>query len=71
MANSLSSAAGGDDIKLKLSDAIRDVQYLLSSGADKNDILTGTQNRRGLNHVNELWQMLPDPLSAGEFRIRE
>lgn len=72
-----SPAAGGDDIKLKLSDAIRDVQYLLSSGADKNQLLTGTssagggQGRMGLNHVNELWQMLPDAGNTGEFRVRE
>lgn len=60
-----------DEVKLRLSDAIRDVQYLLSSGAGKNDILVGTQGRRGLNHVNELFMMLPDPLNSGEFKVRE
>lgn len=66
-----------EDVKLRLADAIRDVQYLLSSGADKNQILTGTlsaeggRGRMGLNHVNELFMMLPDPLNSGEFKVRE
>lgn len=60
-----------DEVKLRLADAIKDVQYLLSSGADKNQILTGTQNRRGLNHVNELFMMLPDAANTGEFKVRE
>lgn len=60
-----------NDVKLRLADAIRDVQYLLSSGADKNQVLTGTQGRRGLNHVNELFMMLPDAGNTGEFRVRE
>lgn len=64
-------SASPDDIKLKLSDALKDVQYLLSSGADKNQLLTGTQNRRGLNHVNELFMMLPDAGNSGEFKVRE
>lgn len=60
-----------EDVKLRLADALRDVQYLLSSSAGKNDILTGTQNRRGLNHVNELFMMLPDAGNTGEFKVRE
>ncbi len=59
-----------DDVKVRMSDALKDVQYLLSVGADKNEILTGTQNRRGLNHVNELFMMLPDVANTGEFKIR-
>lgn len=66
-----------EDVKLRLADAIRDVQYLLSSGANKNDILTGTspaaggRGRMGLNHVNELFMMLPDAANTGEFKVRE
>lgn len=63
-----------DDVKLRLADAIRDVQYLLSSGASKNEILTGSPaggGRRGLNHVNELFMMLPDAGHTGEFKVRE
>lgn len=60
-----------DDVKLRLADAIRDVQHLLSSGATKNQILTGAQGRRGLNHVNELFMMLADQASTGEFKVRE
>lgn len=60
-----------DDVKLRLADAIRDVQFLLSSGATKNQVLTGTQNRSGLNHVNELFMMMPDAGETGEFRITQ
>jgi len=63
--------ASDDDIKLRMADALKDVQYLLSSGADKNQLLVGTQNRRGLNHVNELFMMLPDAANTGEFKVRE
>lgn len=66
-----------EDVKLRLADAIKDVQYLLSSNANKNQILTGTssarggQGRMGLNHVNELFMMLPDAGHTGEFKVRE
>ena len=58
-----------DDIRLRLSDAIRDVQHLLASGATKDQLRIGTQNRHGLNHVNELLMMLPEGENTAEFRI--
>lgn len=40
-------------------------------GVDKQTLLNGDGNRHGLNHINELFQMLPDSGQSKEFGIRE
>ena len=43
---------------------------LLRSGVPRDLLLNGDGSRHGLNHINELFQMLPSSNKA-EFRIRE
>lgn len=43
---------------------------LARSGATKEQLRNGANGKHGLNHLNELFMMLPDGPKA-EFRIKE
>ena len=58
------------DIRERLKDAAAEFSDLVRSGATKDQLRNGTNGKRGINHINELFMMLPDSPSA-EFRIKE
>ena len=58
------------DIRGRLKDAAAEFSDLVRSGATKDQLRNGTNGKRGINHINELFMMLPDGPSA-EFRIKE
>jgi hypothetical protein len=59
------------DTRERLKDAAAEFCDLVRSGASKDQLLNGTNGKRGLNHVNELFQMLPESGKSAEFRIKE
>ena len=58
------------DPRDRLREAAAEFADLVRSGANKDQLRNGANGKRGLNHVNELFMMLPDSPSA-EFRIKE
>ena len=60
-----------EDLLKRLAAYAGELQQLARLSADKQTLLNGDGTRHGLNHLNELWQMLPDGESSKEFRIRE
>ena len=58
------------DVRERLKDYAAEFNDLVRSGASKEQLLNGTNGKRGLNHLNEIFMMLPDSPSA-EFRISE
>lgn len=42
---------------------------LVRSGASKDQILNGANGKHGINHLNEIFTMLPDSPSA-EFKVK-
>lgn len=60
-----------DDLLQRLAAYAGEVQQMAKQGADKQTLLNGDGLRHGLNHLNELWQMLPDTGQSKEFVIRE
>ena len=57
------------DVRDKLKEVAAEFSDLVRSGASKQQLLNGTDKKRGLNHINELFMMLPDAPSA-EFKIK-
>ena len=60
-----------DEVLTKFAAYAGELQQLARMSADKQTLLNGDGTRHGLNHLNELWQMLPDIGQSKEFRIRE
>ena len=58
------------DVRERLKDIAAEFNDLVRSGATKEQLLNGTNGKRGLNHLNEIFMLLPDKPSA-EFRIAE
>lgn len=58
------------DVRERLKDYAAEFSDLVRSGASKEQLRNGTNGKHGLNHINELFMMLPDGPSA-EFRIKE
>ena len=58
------------DVRERLKDYAAEFSDLVRSGATKEQLLNGTNGKHGLNHLTELFMMLPDGPSA-EFRIKE
>lgn len=59
------------DVRDKLKDAAAEFSDLVRSGATKQQLLNGANGKRGLNHINELFQMLPDTGQSAEFKISQ
>lgn len=59
-----------DQIRDRLRDSTSEFLELVRSGATRQQLLNGAGGKRGLNHINEAFQMLPDDGQSGEFRIR-
>lgn len=58
-----------EEIMDRLKDCAAEFVQLARSNAGKQTLLNGDGKRHGLNHLNELWQMLADGKS-GEFEVR-
>ena len=58
------------DVRERLKDYAAEFNDLVRSGASKDQLRNGANGKHGLNHVIEVFMMLPDGSSA-EFRIRE
>ena len=59
------------DVREKLKDYAAEFCDLVRSGASKDQLRNGANGKLGLNHLNELFMMLPDEGMTGEFKIRE
>ena len=59
------------DIRDKLKDAAAEFSDLVRSGASKEQLLNGANGKRGINHLNELYTMLPDTGQSAEFKISQ
>ena len=62
--------AAAPDVRDRLRDYAAEFSDLVRSGASKEQLKNGTNGKHGLNHLNEVFMMLPDGPKA-EFRIRE
>ena len=58
------------DVREKLKECSAEFADLVRSGATKAQLLNGANGKHGLNHINEIFTMLPDAPSA-EFKVRE
>ena len=58
------------DARERLKDYAVEFADLVRSGASKDQLRNGTNGKHGLNHLNEVFMMLPDGPTA-EFRIKE
>ena len=58
------------DVRERLKEYAAEFSDLVRSGATKDQMRSGTNGKHGLNHLNELFMMLPDSPSV-EFRIKE
>ena len=63
--------SNANDPRERLKEVAAEFADLVRSGATKDQIRNGTNGKRGLNHVNELFMMLPESPNKAEFRIRE
>lgn len=59
------------EVREKLKDVAAEFADLVRSGASKDQLRNGTNGKRGINHLNELFMMLPDTGQSAEFRIKE
>ena len=59
------------DVRERLKDLAAEFSDLVRSGATKEQLLNGTNGKRGLNHINEVFMMLPEGPNKAEFRIKE
>ena len=67
--NSMKDKMAKTDVRDRLKDCAAELSDLIRSGATKEQILNGANGKHGLNHVIEIFQMLPDGPSA-EFKIK-
>ena len=44
---------------------------LVRSGASKDQLRNGINGKHGINHLNEVFMLLPESGKSAEFRIRE
>lgn len=59
------------DVRDKLKDAAAEFSDLVRSGATKEQLLNGANGKRGLNHLTELFMMLPSTGQSAEFKISQ
>ena len=57
------------DVRDRLRDYAAEFSDLVRSGATKDQLRNGANGKHGLNHLNEIFMMLPDGPSA-EFKIK-
>ena len=55
----------------RLKDYSAEFADLVRAGASKDQLRNGTANKHGLNHINEVFMLLPDTGQSAEFRIKE
>ena len=60
-----------NDPRERLKECAAEFCDLVRSGATKSQLRNGINGKRGLNHINELFMLLPDSEKSAEFRIRE
>ena len=58
------------DVRERLREYAAEFNDLVRSGASKEQLKDGANGKHGLNHVIEIFMMIPDGPSA-EFRIKE
>lgn len=59
------------DVRDKLKDAAAEFSDLVRSGASRDQLLNGANGKRGLNHLNELFMLLPNTGQSAEFKISQ
>ena len=57
------------DARDKLKDYAAEFSDLVRSGASKDQLRNGVNGKHGLNHLNEMFMMLPDTGQSAEFKI--
>lgn len=58
------------DVRERLRDYAAEFSDLVRSGATKEQLRNGANGKHGLNHLTEIFMMLPDGPSA-EFKISQ
>lgn len=59
------------EVREKLQAVSAEVTELIRAGATKDMLRNGANGKRGINHLIELFMMLPDTGQSAEFRIKE
>ena len=59
------------DPRERLKEYAAEFSDLVRSGATKEQLRNGINGKHGINHLNEVFMMLPDSPNKAEFRIRE
>lgn len=59
-----------DDARERLREYVNEFSDLVRAGASKEQLRNGFRGKHGLNHINEVFMMLPDTSNA-EFKIKE
>lgn len=59
------------DIRERLKEYAAEFSELVRSGATKDMLRNGANGKHGINHLVEVFMMLPDDGQSAEFRIRE
>lgn len=59
------------DLRDRLKEYAAEFSDLCRSGATKQQLRNGVNGKHGINHLIEIFTMLPDEGQSAEFRIRE
>ena len=59
------------DPRERLKEYAAEFSDLVRSGASKEQLRNGVNGKHGLNHLMEIFMMLPDTGQSAEFRIKE
>ena len=59
------------DPRERLKEYAAEFSDLVRSGATKEQLRNGINGKHGINHLNEVFMMLPESPNKAEFRIRE
>ena len=57
------------DTRARLQDYAAEFSDLVRSGASKEQLRNGVNGKHGINHLIEIFQMLPDTGQSAEFKI--
>lgn len=63
-------ALSSEQVRDRLKEYAGEFYDMVRSGATKSQLRNGVNGKHGLNHVTEIFMMLPDD-PGGEFAIRE
>jgi len=60
-----------NDARERLREYVNEFSDLVRAGASKEQLRNGVGAKHGLNHINEVFMLLPEAGQSAEFRIKE